>query len=218
MRFAAVSLDPDDGRIYSLAIYSNRFGTTPRFHCVFCRRMISDKCGTVTHVGPDGPTKPCTGNQFEEALQSVRHWAAFRANEEAKEDGRATGTFSLEDCQRWMKLAGCEPEHLSETEWSRLLRFVQELEALPADWFEMFKKRVTAGEEQIRAMNEQLSERKSPKKKKRKTPKTVVIDNDTELLPEKMATPDSSAYEHSVSACSYIFGNSKLPLTKLKIN
>ena len=211
MRFMAVSLDPDDIRIYTLCVYSNKFGKVPRFHCVLCRCMISDKNGTMEHRRR-GSKKKCKGNLLKDARKSVRQWAAFRANEEAKEDGLATGTFTLADWQRWMQRAGCKQNHLSDEEWSRLMKFVQTLEALPADHLQNFKECVRNGESHVRFINDLRSGRKCPEK--RKTQETTVIDNDTELPPVKIATLDTGTYEHQVSDCSYIFGNSKLPLTK----
>ena len=199
MRFMAVSLDPDDIRIYTLCVYSNKFGKVPRFHCVLCRCMISDKNGTMEHRRR-GSKKKCKGNLLKDARKSVRQWAAFRANEEAKEDGLATGTFTLADWQRWMQRAGCKQNHLSDEEWSRLMKFVQTLEALPADQYLNFKERVKVGERKIRSLNELRSKRKRPKK--RKKPETTLMDNDMELPP--VATLDTGTY------CSYIFGTSKM--------
>jgi hypothetical protein len=195
LRFVAVTLEPDDAKIFNFLIYSNRFGPSFHFRCVCCKRMISEKYGTVEHTTPHDPVKPCNANQLEDAHKSVRQWAAFRANEEAKEDGLASGTFTLVDWQRWMKLAGCEPKDLSDEEWSRLHRFVRTLEALPADRLQIFKKRARAGESHVRFINELRSRQKGPIK--RKTPEVIVVDNNTELPPVQMATLDSGSYENS---------------------
>ena len=212
LRFVGVTLDPGDTRIFHFLINSNQLGPSFHFRCVSCKRMIRNDCGTVGHTSPDDPVKPCDANQLKDARKSVRQWAAFRANEEAKEDGLATGTFTLADWQRWMQRAGCKQNHLSDEEWSRLMKFVQTFEALPADHLQNFKECVRNGESHVRFINDLRSGRKCPEK--RKTQETTVIDNDTELPPVKIATLDTGTYEHQVSDCSYIFGNSKLPLTK----
>ena len=42
----------------------------------------------------------CNSNQVQEAIRSIRQWAAFRAFKEAKAAGRET--FTVEDWHRWM--------------------------------------------------------------------------------------------------------------------
>ena len=63
----------------------------------------------------------CNSNQVQEAIRSIRQWAAFRAFKEAKAAGRET--FTVEDWQRWMAVAGHSLGNPSDEEFSAKFRF-----------------------------------------------------------------------------------------------
>ena len=87
---------------------------TWHFSCRDCNMNISEVDSSVKHSG-------CNSNQVQEAIRSIRQWAAFRAFKEAKAAGRET--FTVEDWQRWMAVAGHSLGNPSDEEFSAKFRF-----------------------------------------------------------------------------------------------
>ena len=85
---------------------------TWHFSCRDCNMNISEVDSSVKHSG-------CNSNQVQEAIRSIRQWAAFRAFKEAKAAGRET--FTVEDWQRWMAVAGHSLGNPSDEEFSQVM-------------------------------------------------------------------------------------------------
>ena len=118
--FVAVTLDPGDSRIYRL---DKRLGPRERiwhFSCRTCKSTISEVDSSIKHVGQVNSATGCNPNQFQEAIRSIRQWAAFRAFKEAKAAGRET--FTVEDWQRWMAVAGRSLENPSDEEFAKVMQ------------------------------------------------------------------------------------------------
>jgi hypothetical protein len=147
--FVAVTHDQDDAEIFRLVMQ-----TTDKwiFTCRACNHSISTVDGKVFHVSSDHPKTPCR-NQIEDALASTHLWAAIRANEEAKASGRPPCTFTVEDWNRWLQVAGFHQENLTEDHRQLALSFINKLEAWPAERLTKFKNRVNIGENLVRSTN-----------------------------------------------------------------
>jgi hypothetical protein len=147
--FVAVTHDQDDAEIFRLVMQ-----TTDKwiFACRACNHSISTVDGKVFHVSSDHPKTPCR-NQIEDALASTCLWAAFRANEEAKASGHPPGTFTAEDWNRWLQVAGYHLENLTEDHRQLALSFIDKLDAWPAERLRKFKNRVNIGENLVRSTN-----------------------------------------------------------------
>jgi hypothetical protein len=116
--FGAVTLDRGNSRIYQLC---KRLGRTAwHFSCRACKMNISEVDSSVKHVGQVNSATGCDPNQFQEAMRSIRQWAAFRAIKEAKAAGRET--FTVEDWQRWMAVAGRSLENPSDEEFAKVMQ------------------------------------------------------------------------------------------------
>ena len=147
--FVAVTLDQDDAKVFQVTTYAK---DKRSFFCRICHQFMSVVDGTVPHLSPDHRKTPCR-NQIEDALACTRLWAAFRANEEAVASGHAPGTFTAEDWNRWLHVAGYQLENLNEDHWQLALTFVNMLDAWPAGRLGKFRNRIKMGEGLVRSTN-----------------------------------------------------------------
>ena len=147
--FVAVTLDQDNAKVFRLVMYSPDKWS---FSCRACNQFMSVVDGTVPHLSSDHPKTPCR-NQIEDALASTCLWAAFRANEEAKASGHPPGTFTADDWNRWLQVAGYHLENLKENQWQLALRFFNKLDAWPAEKLRKFRDRIVIGENLVRSTN-----------------------------------------------------------------
>jgi hypothetical protein len=147
--FVAVTLDQENAKVFRLVTYAKDKWS---FACRSCNQFMSIVDGIVPHLSADHPKTPCR-NQIEDALASIRLWAAFRANEEVKASGNPTATFTAEDWNRWLHVAGCQLENLSEDHWQLALRFVYMLDSWSVERLAKFRDRIKIGENLVRYTN-----------------------------------------------------------------
>jgi len=141
----------------------------------------------VKHLGKINSATGCNPNQFQEAIRSIRQWAAFRAFKEAKAAGRET--FTVEDWQRWMAVAGRSLENPSDEEFSQVLQFGQVVDALPTGRMDDLTLRVEAGEALVRSTNQFPPWRPLSRGRKREAPRTFDEDHSAQIEARRAASP-----------------------------
>ena len=124
---------------------------------------------------------------MQEAMRSIRRWAAFRATKEAKGAGRET--FTVEDWQRWMAVAGRPLEKPSDEEFAEVIQFVQVVETLLTDRQEDLTMRVEAGEALVRSTNQYPPWGSAFRGRKRKAPRTFDDDHSEQIEARRAASP-----------------------------
>ena len=154
---------------------------TWHFSCRDCNMNISEVDSSVKHSG-------CNSNQVQEAIRSIRQWAAFRAFKEAKAAGRET--FTVEDWQRWMAVAGHSLGNPSDEEFSQVMQFGQVLDVLPTDRMDYLTTRVEAGEALVLSTNQFPPWRSSSRGRKREAPPAFgwVSQRPSDIEPKRQMT------------------------------
>ena len=179
--FVAVTLDQNDSRIYRLCKRpSHQREHVWYFSCRDCNMSISEVDSSVKH-------SECNSNQVQEAIRSIRQWAAFRAIKEAKAAGRET--FTIEEWQRWKAVAEHSLENPSDEEFSQVKKFVEVLNALPTDRMEDLTMRAEAGEALVRSTNQFPPWRSSSRGRKRGAPPTFDEDHSALIEVRRAASP-----------------------------
>jgi hypothetical protein len=192
--FVAVTLDQDDSKIFRLVMYGPHKWI---FACRTCYHSISTVDGTVYHLSSDHPKTPCR-NQIEDALASTHLWAEIRANEEAKASGRPPCTFTVEDWNRWLQVAGFHQENMTEDHRQLALSFINKLDAWPAERLRKLMDRINIGENLVRSTNSfptwNLRSLPSPEAESSAA-------NETPTLPRRKKKKSSESSQEEPSPC-----------------
>ena len=150
---------------------------------------ISEVDNTVKHSGKCNSASGCNSDQVQEAIRSIRQWAAFRAIKEAKAAGRET--FTVEDWQRWMAVADRSLEKPSDEEFTQVKQFEEVVVALPTDRMDYLTTRVEAGEALVRSTNQFHPWRLSSRGRKREAPPTFNEDHSAQIEARPAASPET---------------------------